>query len=280
MRTLQVELSELKRVYQDLQEENESYEILLGEKTLNGEVRDTDFFRRSSLWGDELVPAHSELEPVGELHESGGEEDGEEDEDEDEEDEDEGEVDVDAFLLESQGTGSFNSGAVAAGPPSGGRRKRPIAKSNGGGLDLAAELEAAQIADQEEKEPERKKKQTKKEKGLVAEIDGMHRLVLDFVALKRFTYGCLSLQSSRARSSSSEKRTRPSRSTSPRSSTASAARKASRKSSPSTTASRLPKPDPSLLIQRPSLGSTPPNLRPRRSGTRTASSAATPTPFP
>ncbi|GAA5866489.1 hypothetical protein JCM3774_004700 [Rhodotorula dairenensis] len=49
-RALQNEMCDLKRVYQDLQDENESYEILLGERTLSGEVRDSHIFRSSAAW--------------------------------------------------------------------------------------------------------------------------------------------------------------------------------------------------------------------------------------
>ncbi|KAK4698848.1 hypothetical protein P7C70_g7423, partial [Phenoliferia sp. Uapishka_3] len=158
MRTLQVELSELKRVYQDLQEENESYEILLGEKTLNGEVRGTDLFRRSSLWMEESGTSPRVLDMVEEdEHDDEGAEG--EGSDEEEEDEEEEEMDVEAVLLETQGIGSKNSGAVSAGATEGTKRKRPV-KSSGGGLDLAAELEAAQMV--QEDEPEKKKKSKKK----------------------------------------------------------------------------------------------------------------------
>ncbi|KAL8290077.1 hypothetical protein RQP46_003016 [Phenoliferia psychrophenolica] len=160
MRTLQVELSELKRVYQDLQEENESYEILLGEKTLNGEVQDTDLFRRSSAWMDERMSPRM-LDAVGEESDEDSEEESEEEEEE------EAEMDVEAVLLETQGIGSSNAGAVAAGAPSG-KRKRPAPKTSGGGLDLAAELEAAQLV--QEDEPEKRKKPKKKRSPIEEEV--------------------------------------------------------------------------------------------------------------
>ncbi|GAA5823505.1 hypothetical protein JCM11251_000660 [Rhodosporidiobolus azoricus] len=82
LRTLQTEMADLKRVYQDLQEENESYEILLGEKTLSGEVTGTDFFRKSFQWGEaggqgggpgwsEAFGFAGDLEAVGEEGEDG-----------------------------------------------------------------------------------------------------------------------------------------------------------------------------------------------------------------
>ncbi|ORY91517.1 hypothetical protein BCR35DRAFT_349332 [Leucosporidium creatinivorum] len=159
LRTLQTEMSDLKRVYQDLQEENESYEILLGEKTLNGEVRGSELFRQSFHWGESGEDGPSQglgflggLEAVGE----GDEEDfsdleGEDDYDSDEED------DVDRILLESRGVGSSNSGAVAAGTSSRRNSRQTKKKRPSGGLDLAAELEAAQMEDSEAEEIERKK---------------------------------------------------------------------------------------------------------------------------
>lgn len=159
LRTLQTEMSDLKRVYQDLQEENESYEILLGEKTLNGEVRGSELFRQSFHWGEsgEDGPAQGlgflgGLEAVGE----GDEDDfsdleGEDDYDTGEED------DVDRILLESRGVGSPNSGAVAAGTSSRRNSRQTKKKRPSGGLDLAAELEAAQMEDSEAEEIKRKK---------------------------------------------------------------------------------------------------------------------------
>ncbi|KAI5480396.1 hypothetical protein MNV49_000971 [Pseudohyphozyma bogoriensis] len=171
LRALQTELSELKRVYQDLQEENESYEILLGEKTLNGTVQGTEFFRRNSLWNEDGMLPGGGLPSVGE-------DSGEEEEEEESGSEEESEVedeDIEKVLLESQGTGSPNSGAVAAGT-TGGRRNTRKPKSSGGGLDLAAELEAAQLNDDEvEKKAVKKKKKQKKDETqeLVAEIKGL-----------------------------------------------------------------------------------------------------------
>lgn len=67
LRSLQTEMSDLKRVYRDLQEENESYEILLGERTLSGQVRDSHLFQSSVAWsGDSPAPR---LEAVGERDE-------------------------------------------------------------------------------------------------------------------------------------------------------------------------------------------------------------------
>ncbi|GAA5864394.1 hypothetical protein JCM1840_000479 [Sporobolomyces johnsonii] len=143
LRTLQTEMADLKRVYQDLQEENESYEILLGEKTLSGEVTGSDFFRRSFTWGESGAegPAaggwsgvgfEGGLEAVGEeeLEDDSEEEDSEGSDSDDVvgkkfavEDDGEGSEDIEAILLESKGTGSLNSGAVSATSPNPSRRR-------------------------------------------------------------------------------------------------------------------------------------------------------------
>ncbi|GAA5889770.1 hypothetical protein JCM5296_002337 [Sporobolomyces johnsonii] len=145
LRTLQTEMADLKRVYQDLQEENESYEILLGEKTLSGEVTGSDFFRRSFTWGESGAegPAaggwsgvgfEGGLEAVGEEEledEDDSEEEDSEGSDSDDvvgnkvavEDDGEGSEDIEAILLESKGTGSLNSGAVSATSPNPSRRR-------------------------------------------------------------------------------------------------------------------------------------------------------------
>lgn len=152
LRTLQTEMADLKRVYQDLQEENESYEILLGEKTLSGEVIGTDLFRRSFQWGEsgggggqagqggegqgwnKAFGFEGGLEAVGEEGEDGlaadffsdGEDSSASDgdssvSDSDTDDDAEGEgvekrkltdKEIERVLLESTGTGSLDSGAI------------------------------------------------------------------------------------------------------------------------------------------------------------------------
>ncbi|BGP31250.1 hypothetical protein JCM10296v2_003014 [Rhodotorula toruloides] len=191
LRALQTEMADLKRVYQDLQEENESYEILLGERTLSGEVSRTELFRKSFQWGEsgiegeEGVVAYSGafgfaggLEAVGEEAE-----DGELMLSSDEEDDDEDATDatgkdsdeVEKVLLESKGTGLAESIAVVT---DSGRKRRKSRRSmqgsvsGAGGLDLAAELEAAQKVDemdevdlerQKQREERRKKRTEEKE---------------------------------------------------------------------------------------------------------------------
>ncbi|BGP15177.1 hypothetical protein JCM10213_008683 [Rhodosporidiobolus nylandii] len=222
LRTLQTEMADLKRVYQDLQEENESYEILLGEKTLSGEVTGTELFRKSFQWGEaggdgssgggawnagfgfagglEAVGEEGEdaFGAAGELAASSSSESSDDSTDDDDED---GSVaagqtseEIDRILLESTGTGSLDSGAVGTA----GRRSRrtdslqiansarsatsrPNARGSlggavaatAGGLDLAAELEAANEREGEDevreerrrvREEKRRKKAEEKER--------------------------------------------------------------------------------------------------------------------
>jgi len=192
-------MSDLKRVYQDLQEENESYEILLGEKTLSGEVTGTDFFRKSFSWGgSESGGMNGEggspnvrggwsgfgfqggLEAVGEEGDLEAEDfDDDEEEESDNESDSEGdeEEDIEKILLESKGVGSASSGAISAQPPNKrrhSRRNKSIALAHakrdslsvpslGGGLDLAAELMAAE-KEEELDEAEIEKKREKDER--------------------------------------------------------------------------------------------------------------------
>lgn len=198
LRALQVELSDLKRVYQDLQEENESYEVLLGERTLNGEVRGSALFRQSFHWTDNADDGVESalnfgftggLEAVGEedVEELSSEEDSsEEDEglirEADEMDEDE----VERVLLESQGVGSESSGAVSAGrTPRQGRRRSQLRRQRqqsstgeGGGMDLAAELEAASVDQDEQDRLDRKKaKKEARRQASMASLNGDKRPV-------------------------------------------------------------------------------------------------------
>ncbi|BGP47259.1 hypothetical protein JCM10450v2_003111 [Rhodotorula kratochvilovae] len=179
---LQTEMSDLKRVYQDVQEQNESYEILLGEKTLSGEVRTTALFRQSFSWGESGLGADDDgagaggvayggafgfaggLDPVGEEGElplSSDEELSAYSDDDDDDDPAKDSDDIERVLLESKGTGSANSGAVAAEKAARRRSRRQASlalasRGGGGGLDLAAELEAAaQQDDLDEVEVER-----------------------------------------------------------------------------------------------------------------------------
>lgn len=174
-RALQVELGELKRVYSDLQEENESYELLLSERTMNGEVResalmnkswasDDDFSSGAMTLGGGGTGANSSygggLESVGETDETT------------EDDDDEVAADDSREMRESE-LPKITRGKKSI------SRKRSSTGGVGGvatrglGLDLAAELEAAELADEEsETLPVQKVKKHKRSKS-AAEMEGM-----------------------------------------------------------------------------------------------------------
>lgn len=118
-RALQVELGDLKRLFSDLQEENESYQLLLGERTLNGTLRGSELLRGSWASEDELLGHNQGLQSVGE--------------------DDEGDDEIGDEILDS----------TARISPT---RRKTVARASGtalsvgsrGELDLASELEAAE----------------------------------------------------------------------------------------------------------------------------------------
>ncbi|KAK4055527.1 hypothetical protein OIV83_000073 [Microbotryomycetes sp. JL201] len=163
-RALQTELGDLKRMYEQVQDENQSYEMLLGERTLNGEVQTTDLFRRSFQWGD-ASPAlgfSGGLEAVGE----------------DDEYMIDDESDEDGRMANLEGGDPGSPSRSAAKSKS--RRQSKMARQVGtGGMDLASELEAAQDEDAEaeqerlrrEKAERRRASQVRRGSKAVAQID-------------------------------------------------------------------------------------------------------------
>lgn len=144
-------------MYADLQEENESYEVLLGERTLSGEMG--VLFRQS--WGIGGGGSDAGGSSFGGGLESVGEEGPDEEEEEEEQGEEQVEDEVERILLESRGIGSERSGAVQAATSAGWAKKRNHGNGQGTtatgrkrrdseAMDLAAELEAAQMADEED----------------------------------------------------------------------------------------------------------------------------------
>ena len=156
-RTLQTEMSDLKRVYQNLQEENESYEILLGERTLSGEVQNSHLFRSSAAW--------SSAAPESSLYRL---EEGDD---------------------ESEGGGGGGSGSRDSAHPRRPTRPPRISSSRSAhpeSLDLAAELEAAEPVDTQDKEEgQRNRTEQAREKDLahhskapeLGSVEGEHKLV-------------------------------------------------------------------------------------------------------
>ncbi|KAM0788970.1 hypothetical protein ACM66B_003043 [Microbotryomycetes sp. NB124-2] len=139
-RALQTELGDLKRMYEQVQDENQSYEMLLGERTLNGEVQTTELFRRSFQWGD-ASPAlgfSGGLEAVGEDDEYLDDEEGSDEE-----------FQGSSSGKEQDQRDQGSPSRLAARRKS--RRQSRMSKQGGadagGVLDLAAELEAAQDGD-------------------------------------------------------------------------------------------------------------------------------------
>ncbi|KAK4057937.1 hypothetical protein OIO90_001156 [Microbotryomycetes sp. JL221] len=143
-RALQTELTDLKRMYEQVQDENESYEMLLGQRTLNGQVQGTELFRRSFQWGDSGSPNVGAA--GGMFGFSGGLEAVGEDDDEyldslnGEEDSDDGnnEIDREKSASPTKLAARRQSRRRSRAPP-----KAATGTGNGTGLDLAAELEAA-----------------------------------------------------------------------------------------------------------------------------------------
>lgn len=161
-RAAQIELRDVKRLYNDVQEENESYELLLAERTMNGELRSSALFRQSWTETEEEDQNASNrgLESVGETS------------DEELEDEDQDDEDTAQQAISSSPEIHINSLPTQHHEPRTRRRKissRTITRETpSGGMDLAAELEAAQLADGEgdyESEEKKKKKLNRKSSG-------------------------------------------------------------------------------------------------------------------
>lgn len=142
---LSEELTDLKRLNASLTDENESFQLLLGERTLSGQILGQGVFGQS--WDDEMNTSarsspdlsrrtgFSSSPLIGVLEE------------------DDAEEEVDSGYLESSGRGSLDSGAVAA-DTSGYRRRnvKSSAKVPTVGLDLAAELDRANEEVREEED--------------------------------------------------------------------------------------------------------------------------------
>lgn len=177
---LRTEMTDLQRVNAQLMEENESYELLVGEKTLKGELDLKALLRRSyssdtegdggSDDGEGLRSFSTTGTSVG----SGARLEEVKEEDEDNLSDGDGtpnpntsasgiDDDVEKMILETQGSGSRSTGAVEAETTSAKKKKLPpragqkTTQPMGLGLDLAAELEKAEEGEQATKEVEEKK---------------------------------------------------------------------------------------------------------------------------
>ncbi|MBW0510798.1 hypothetical protein O181_050513 [Austropuccinia psidii MF-1] len=142
LETFKSQLIDIERVNQQLMDDNESYQILVGERTLMG-----GFDLKQLLAGNRSEPFdqfHNSPHSISSASTAPSLA-GVEEEEEASLDEDADDV-IERAVLESHGNGSRASGAVEAGVSQSFRRKqkRPIKDSVGTGLDLAAELAQAE----------------------------------------------------------------------------------------------------------------------------------------
>ncbi|WAR53618.1 hypothetical protein PtB15_3B126 [Puccinia triticina] len=143
--TLKTQLADLERVNEQLMDDNESYQFLVGERTLMG-----GFDIKQLLRVDESestpgpTPAPRRTSPSSSSTPSL---EGVEEEDEDAEDDEDADAAIERAILESHGDGTRTTGAVEAGISKTTKPKRIPNRRNepsGLGLDLAAELAQAE----------------------------------------------------------------------------------------------------------------------------------------
>ncbi|KAI7956564.1 hypothetical protein MJO28_003659 [Puccinia striiformis f. sp. tritici] len=162
--TLKTQLADLERVNEQLMDDNESYQILVGERTLMGGF-DIKQLLRVDESGSTLTstPAPRRASPTSSLTPSL---EGVEEEDEEEDDEDEDpDAAIERAVLESHGDGSRTTGAVEAGISKTAKPQRNRGNAPTGlGLDLAAELAQAEETEghQDRKVELEERKRTKK----------------------------------------------------------------------------------------------------------------------
>lgn len=158
---LREQLSDAERVNQELMDDNESYQFLVGERTLMGgfdikQLLSIDHLENEEEGEDknEKLTSGSELASVAEETEEEG---------------DDSVDDIEKAVLEAQGNGSRTTGAVEAEVINPRSTRRPLKKpldnsgtKGGGGLDLAAEL--AQAEQSEEIEMKRKENEERRKK--------------------------------------------------------------------------------------------------------------------
>lgn len=135
---LSEQLAELKRINANLTDESDSFQLLLGERTLSGQILGQGLF--GQRWDDETASVRSVSDSsrrfqgsplLGVLEEDG---------------------DSDSGYLESSGSGRLDSGAVAAGVSR--RKPKKESKAPTVGLNLAAELDRAQEETMDEEDDE------------------------------------------------------------------------------------------------------------------------------
>ncbi|KAG0147151.1 hypothetical protein CROQUDRAFT_91778 [Cronartium quercuum f. sp. fusiforme G11] len=140
---LRDQLADAERVNEQLMDDNESYQFLVGERTLMG-----GFDIKQLLRVDSETPASASGSSLADVEE------------EEEEEEDEEMDDIERAVLESHGNGSRTTGAVEAEVSTTRHKSKSAASAIGGGLDLAAELAQAEQSEELEKTEERRKKKS------------------------------------------------------------------------------------------------------------------------
>lgn len=168
MRAVTQECADLKSLTASLQDENESFQMLLSEQTFSKDFGKPGaaggVLRRASIWTTDGIAENEDDERSSSDEEQDMDTASSRDVFEDAGDD----VDVDQLVLESRGTGAPHSGALSSAPatPERPRRRASKARSSSGGeqapqgalVDLAAELEAAQDAPDGEEQDERRKR--------------------------------------------------------------------------------------------------------------------------
>ncbi|KAA1076135.1 hypothetical protein PGT21_034949 [Puccinia graminis f. sp. tritici] len=145
--TLKTQLADLERVNEQLMDDNESYQFLVGERTLMGGFDIKQLLRvdeGESAPGPSPVARRNSPSSSSTPSLEGVEEEDEEEEEDDDEDAD---AAIERAVLESHGDGSRTTGAVEAGISKNSKPKRIPHRRNeptGLGLDLAAELAQAE----------------------------------------------------------------------------------------------------------------------------------------
>lgn len=176
--TLKTQLADLERVNEQLMDDNESYQFLVGERTLMGGFDVKQLLRVDEAESNaaSIPPNPRRASPTSSLSPSL---EGVEEEDEEEEEEEDADAAIERAVLESHGDGSRTTGAVEAGISKATKPKRISARRNessGLGLDLAAELaqaEESEVHQSRKVELEARKKTKKLNKDKDQEIKAL-----------------------------------------------------------------------------------------------------------
>ncbi|PLW43145.1 hypothetical protein PCASD_08097 [Puccinia coronata f. sp. avenae] len=142
---LKTQLADLERVNEQLMDDNESYQFLVGERTLMGGFDVKQLLRADEA--ESTLPSAPVTRRTSPSSSSTPSLEGVEEEEEEEEEEEDADAAIERAVLESHGDGSRTTGAVEAGISKSTKPKRISGRRNepsGLGLDLAAELAQAE----------------------------------------------------------------------------------------------------------------------------------------